>query len=183
MDRQAWIAITLCVIGLVAWQVYVVKHPAPVPAKVARLAESIGRAGETLSSRGRRKLLRRPRQRLARRSLALPAPATPPNEATPTPRAVRREDDDAAQCRSRVAPDQSRRRHRRSGPAETSRREWSAGEAKRAPAFADRRDHRETGGAGARGILGRAGAGERAVRARPAEQRDVAQEIQPADAA
>ncbi len=34
MDRQAWIAITLCIIGLVAWQVYMVKHPAVPPAKV-----------------------------------------------------------------------------------------------------------------------------------------------------
>ncbi|MEP6975808.1 MAG: membrane protein insertase YidC, partial [Spartobacteria bacterium] len=34
MDRQAWIAITLCIVGLIAWQVYMVKHPAPVPAKV-----------------------------------------------------------------------------------------------------------------------------------------------------
>jgi YidC/Oxa1 family membrane protein insertase len=29
MDRQAWIAITLCVIGLVGWQIYMMKHPAP----------------------------------------------------------------------------------------------------------------------------------------------------------
>ena len=26
MDRQAWIAITLCIIGLIAWQVYMVKQ-------------------------------------------------------------------------------------------------------------------------------------------------------------
>jgi YidC/Oxa1 family membrane protein insertase len=31
MDRQAWIAITLCVIGLVVWQIYVMRHPAPAP--------------------------------------------------------------------------------------------------------------------------------------------------------
>ena len=31
MDRQAWIAVTLCIIGLIAWQIYAVKHPAPVP--------------------------------------------------------------------------------------------------------------------------------------------------------
>jgi YidC/Oxa1 family membrane protein insertase len=35
MDRQAWIAITLCIIGLIAWQVYMVKHPAPVPKVLA----------------------------------------------------------------------------------------------------------------------------------------------------
>jgi len=29
MDRQAWIAITLCVLGLVAWQLYTVSHPPP----------------------------------------------------------------------------------------------------------------------------------------------------------
>ena len=40
MDRQAWIAITLCVIGLVAWQVYMVKHPASRAGEGARLAES-----------------------------------------------------------------------------------------------------------------------------------------------
>ena len=34
MDRQAWIAITLCIIGLIAWQVYMVKHPTVPPAKV-----------------------------------------------------------------------------------------------------------------------------------------------------
>ena len=36
MDRQAWIAITLCVIGFVALQIYNVKHvPPPVPAAVS----------------------------------------------------------------------------------------------------------------------------------------------------
>ncbi len=30
MDRQAWIAITLCIAGLVVWQIYMMKHPAPV---------------------------------------------------------------------------------------------------------------------------------------------------------
>jgi YidC/Oxa1 family membrane protein insertase len=29
MDRQAWIAITLCVLGLIGWQVYTVSHPPP----------------------------------------------------------------------------------------------------------------------------------------------------------
>jgi YidC/Oxa1 family membrane protein insertase len=33
MDRQAWIAISLCVIGLVLWQIYMMKHPTPVPAR------------------------------------------------------------------------------------------------------------------------------------------------------
>ena len=35
MDRQAWIAITLCVIGLVVWQIYMMKHPTPVPVRTA----------------------------------------------------------------------------------------------------------------------------------------------------
>ena len=30
MDRQAWIAITLCVIGLIGWQVYVAKNTPPI---------------------------------------------------------------------------------------------------------------------------------------------------------
>ena len=34
MDRQAWVAIVLCVIGLAAWQVYVAKQAPPLPAKV-----------------------------------------------------------------------------------------------------------------------------------------------------
>src|SRR2546425_11245293 len=34
MDRQAWVAIILCIIGLAAWQVYVAKHTPPVPAQV-----------------------------------------------------------------------------------------------------------------------------------------------------
>ena len=33
MDRQAWIAIALCIAGLIAWQVYMVKHPAVPPAR------------------------------------------------------------------------------------------------------------------------------------------------------
>jgi YidC/Oxa1 family membrane protein insertase len=35
MDRQAWIAIALCILGLVAWQVYVAKHTLPVARKSA----------------------------------------------------------------------------------------------------------------------------------------------------
>jgi YidC/Oxa1 family membrane protein insertase len=31
MDRQAWIAISLCVLGLIGWQVYSVSHPPPRP--------------------------------------------------------------------------------------------------------------------------------------------------------
>jgi YidC/Oxa1 family membrane protein insertase len=35
MDRQAWIAITLCVIGFVALQIYNAQHPPPPPVRVA----------------------------------------------------------------------------------------------------------------------------------------------------
>src|SRR4051812_22407463 len=36
MDRQAWIAVTLCVLGLIGWQVYVTTHaPRLAPAPVA----------------------------------------------------------------------------------------------------------------------------------------------------
>ena len=35
MDRQAWIAVTLCVIGLVAWQFYMTSHPPPRPVPAA----------------------------------------------------------------------------------------------------------------------------------------------------
>jgi YidC/Oxa1 family membrane protein insertase len=31
MDRQAWIAVTLCVIGLIVWQIYVAKNAPPIP--------------------------------------------------------------------------------------------------------------------------------------------------------
>src|SRR3712207_6279687 len=41
MDRQAWIAVTLCVIGLVLWQVYVTSYaPPPRPAPSATPAVS-----------------------------------------------------------------------------------------------------------------------------------------------
>ena len=35
MDRTAWIAVTLCVIGLVVWQIYLVKQTPPRPAPVS----------------------------------------------------------------------------------------------------------------------------------------------------
>ncbi|MGI8482262.1 MAG: membrane protein insertase YidC [Chthoniobacterales bacterium] len=40
MDRQAWIAVTLCALGLVAWQVYMTTHPG-VPPKVAATSAPI----------------------------------------------------------------------------------------------------------------------------------------------
>jgi YidC/Oxa1 family membrane protein insertase len=64
MDRQAWIAITLCVIGLVLWQIYMMKHPTP-PASVS--------------------VPPTPAATIAPSSLASPAPITVPS---PTPSAV-----------------------------------------------------------------------------------------------
>ncbi len=40
MDRQAWIAVTLCVLGLIGWQVYMVQHPAPVVPKTVLASPS-----------------------------------------------------------------------------------------------------------------------------------------------
>jgi YidC/Oxa1 family membrane protein insertase len=34
MDRTAWIAVTFCVVGLVVWQIYLVKQTPPRPAPV-----------------------------------------------------------------------------------------------------------------------------------------------------
>ena len=49
MDRQAWIAIILVVIGLAAWQVYVAKH-IPPPAPVAPLPSVSPSVGRTASA-------------------------------------------------------------------------------------------------------------------------------------
>lgn len=38
MDRQAWIALTLCVLGLIGWYAYMAKTVPPVPAPVPALA-------------------------------------------------------------------------------------------------------------------------------------------------
>src|SRR5437773_12504824 len=32
MDRTAWIAITLCVLGLIAWEIWIARQPVPPPA-------------------------------------------------------------------------------------------------------------------------------------------------------
>src|SRR6267143_5377935 len=34
MDRTAWIAITLCVLGLIAWEIWIARQPLPTPAVV-----------------------------------------------------------------------------------------------------------------------------------------------------
>ncbi|HEY3662942.1 MAG TPA: membrane protein insertase YidC [Chthoniobacterales bacterium] len=72
MDRQAWIAITLCILGLIGWQVYMVKHPTVPPAKVLASPSPTAAASKTSSPSGS----------------ATPAEATvaaAPNEPTPTP--------------------------------------------------------------------------------------------------
>src|SRR6476620_8393683 len=38
MDRQAWIAVSLCVVGLVVWQVYMTQHAPRVPVPVTATA-------------------------------------------------------------------------------------------------------------------------------------------------
>ena len=50
MDRQAWIAVTLCVLGLIAWQFYMTSHalpplPVPSPTPAAQLREATATPG------------------------------------------------------------------------------------------------------------------------------------------
>ena len=81
MDRQAWIAVTLCIIGLVAWQVYMAKHPVPVPTKISASPSPATGPGRDSVEPG------------ATVATSTPSPTespptsatTPPNEATPTP--------------------------------------------------------------------------------------------------
>ena len=74
MDRQAWVAIFLCVIGLAAWQVYVVKHPPPMP--VTPLASPSPAAAPVALA---------PSSATPGATESRPAASIPPNEATPTP--------------------------------------------------------------------------------------------------
>lgn len=46
MDRQAWIAVTLCVIGFVALQVYNAKHAPPPPVRAAVLPTPVATPGD-----------------------------------------------------------------------------------------------------------------------------------------
>jgi YidC/Oxa1 family membrane protein insertase len=75
MDRQAWIAITLCIIGLVLWQIYMMKHPTPVPVRNAPAPASnpaIAPAPASPSS-------------AASPILSSPAPGAPPSPAEELP--------------------------------------------------------------------------------------------------
>ncbi len=68
MDRQAWIAIALCIAGLIAWQVYMVKHPAVPPARALASPSPVATASPA--------------------GAAAPVAATPgasPNENAPSP--------------------------------------------------------------------------------------------------
>src|ERR1051326_4221764 len=69
MDRQAWIAVTLCIVALFAWQIYVAKH---TPSPPVQTALTPAPSASTTASAA---------------STAQPAvaPSPSPNESTPTP--------------------------------------------------------------------------------------------------
>src|SRR3982751_3562458 len=52
MDRTAWIVVSLCVIGLVGWQIYVAKQmpPRPAPANMASAQASPTPAPKTFEA-------------------------------------------------------------------------------------------------------------------------------------
>ena len=165
MDRQAWIAVTLCIIGLIAWQVYMAKHPAPVPAKISASPSPAPGVGQDSVEPGA----------TVATSLPSPAPgstesrptsaATPPNEATPTPAPFVEKT-----TTLRNADLELLLTNRGGGIAEAilpkhKGENGARGEVECASALADRRDYREACGAGARGVFDRAGGGHRAVRA------------------
>src|SRR5436190_296120 len=89
MDRQAWVAIILCLLVLAAWQVYVAKYAPPVPAKVlASPRPSVGRDSvEPEATAGSAVAANSPSPGAAPGSTeSRPTEgAAPPNEATPTP--------------------------------------------------------------------------------------------------
>ena len=93
MDRQAWIAVSLCIIGLIAWQVYMVKHPAPVqPRTVAAASPSptVGRdsvePGATVASSPPAAAPGSTESRPTSSTESRASEGTPaPNEASPTP--------------------------------------------------------------------------------------------------
>lgn len=78
MDRQAWIALTLCVIGLVAWQVYMTRHAPPVaaPATVSATASPAPTAAKTTATPG----LAPSPESSATVATATPAPSAAPVE-------------------------------------------------------------------------------------------------------
>lgn len=54
MDRQAWIAVCLCIAGLIGWQIYTLQHPRPLPARVVAsptpMASAVPKAGTPAAS-------------------------------------------------------------------------------------------------------------------------------------
>jgi YidC/Oxa1 family membrane protein insertase len=70
MDRQAWIAVILCIIGLIAWQVYTLQHPQPkpVPAHASPSPSAVATTSATAAP-----------------ETATPSPAPNEPSATPTP--------------------------------------------------------------------------------------------------
>jgi YidC/Oxa1 family membrane protein insertase len=70
MDRQAWIAVTLCVIALIAWEVYTARYSPPVPARPSVAATATMTAAPQTSPQA---------------TSPAPSPSSSPKEATPTP--------------------------------------------------------------------------------------------------
>ena len=86
MDRQAWIAVTLCIIGLIGWQVYMAKHPAPVPAKISASPSPATELRRDSVEPGATGCYSVTEPERLRSTESRPTSATaPPNEATPTP--------------------------------------------------------------------------------------------------
>ena len=85
MDRQAWVAIILCIIGLAAWQVYVVKHTPPVPAKVLASPSPLASVGPDTVEPGATAASSQTGATPGSTESRPTGPAVPPNEATPTP--------------------------------------------------------------------------------------------------
>ena len=85
MDRQAWIAVTLCIIGLIAWQVYMAKHPAPVPAKISASPSPATGVGRDSVEPGATVATSSPSPAPGSTESRPTSATTPPNEATPTP--------------------------------------------------------------------------------------------------
>jgi YidC/Oxa1 family membrane protein insertase len=90
MDRQAWVAVTLCIIGLIAWQIYMVKHPASVSPKMLASpspGKAVGRDSIEPGEGAASSAAATPSQTAAAPGLSESGPTTQssPNEATPTP--------------------------------------------------------------------------------------------------
>ena len=83
MDRQAWIAVTLCIIGLIAWQVYMTQHAAVPPGRAAASPTAAPGAGNGGAQPGAA-----PGSTESRPTEGAVAPNEPKPTATPTPTAA-----------------------------------------------------------------------------------------------